>query len=1246
MVCAPWSNITFSCLSSRVDHTDCCKARGVSPFCLSMCSGDVKKLDYRHFRCLTHMSTYTNCILESHDVLPGEPQNFTVGPITSNWAVLNWKPPKRRSSSIQGYRIFWRRLTSPTQSNSASLAGDQLLNIGNSSLTETSSAASASLVSQLSGSAPINDEFLYSNAEAATNPYLLDALQADTVYETFVVAVNSYGQSKPSVRFLFQTLKDPADLRIQDSPDSSSSGDLESRLPIHANNKLNGGQRQTYYNETNCCINSGITPACKELCDYDLKVADAYGLITVCNSQMPTIIRCLAGSRNSVPCCRNRGVGDQCLNVCAGLTEHSPLMVASTCGSDFGKILHCLDEGAKQIPGAPIDLHTIDIKTDKVTLKWEPALEDKLRSDVEYHIRYQHLQPGEANEPINTDLSALIAVVPLHPLEHTNIITTNKTEATVERLQPGSRYSIYVTAENSYGISLPSLILVIQMPTNEGASNEEYKRSATIGPPHSLEVLRTDTETIFLKWSPPLYVESDAQLRYRVFYKLIRTTSSDNPSISENESSSGSGEIESISSNWTVVVTSDTNIVLRNLAYSSQYAITVQAFSKKLRGHMSEILLANTAKPVPPSINPPLIINQPIEGNNITIMCVALGSPTPQISMFINGLLVQKKTDPYVVYHLVNLVRGQLTISCFASNGRGKDYASVQSRTEISVKFKPRAIAKVREVKANIQSIARIGCTVTGNPQPSVIWTFVPTGNQNGTVIVPKDRISTLIVSQFDTPSTWSHTLTIRNVSVTDAGSYQCRALNSLSDSNDNIQLIVNDLTQSQSSGSQQSLKLYQGSDLLECCKSQNVSSKCLPVCSPDGLDIESAFRTPECQSNLDKLMFCAADGSDHRNCCRQRQVPFSCLRWCSGARLNIPAICFLSSAIDINQCFQEGRTLLPGPPQNLRALLAADSEHNLDSSGSSSEQNGYSPGTTTTIQVSPFAMGSAVTASGDSPSNQAQSSGSSSSSPSVIGSMVLAYGDTMSHGQSSSSMDSSSQNQTSVMSEPLIIEWDPPVKNPQLVQYYRIFWRPFGTRELSRTTTNLTWVKLNDLKMDRIYEFVVKAANVHGASVYSDPLTVKPAEVLASSRSLGLIWFIPTSSTNSLMGRILLAITFASCFMISSLILVLFLERRGYLKRFGSSKSNSSRISFANPAYMKDPTQEDDIGQNSSNNSSDRSFENIVWTDQTTDSHSLSVLSSPSQSPNRSSEEGSSSSSSSTSSLSSPNIDNPNYKA
>lgn len=50
MICAPWSNFTFSCLANGIDHTSCCKHRGLPDMCLSFCDGTVKTLNFSLFK--------------------------------------------------------------------------------------------------------------------------------------------------------------------------------------------------------------------------------------------------------------------------------------------------------------------------------------------------------------------------------------------------------------------------------------------------------------------------------------------------------------------------------------------------------------------------------------------------------------------------------------------------------------------------------------------------------------------------------------------------------------------------------------------------------------------------------------------------------------------------------------------------------------------------------------------------------------------------------------------------------------------------------------------------------------------------------------------------------------------------------------------------------------------------------------------------------------------------------------------
>lgn len=50
MICAPWAADTFSCLTNGLDHTPCCKARGLPELCQQLCTGNVSSIDFNFFK--------------------------------------------------------------------------------------------------------------------------------------------------------------------------------------------------------------------------------------------------------------------------------------------------------------------------------------------------------------------------------------------------------------------------------------------------------------------------------------------------------------------------------------------------------------------------------------------------------------------------------------------------------------------------------------------------------------------------------------------------------------------------------------------------------------------------------------------------------------------------------------------------------------------------------------------------------------------------------------------------------------------------------------------------------------------------------------------------------------------------------------------------------------------------------------------------------------------------------------------
>lgn len=483
------------------------------------------------------------------------------------------------------------------------------------------------------------------------SPHLIDNLKPGYRYEAFVSAINNYGVSQGSVRVIFSTprIATPEEVELQES---------------------NSG-----YNETACCVRAGLSKKCLPLCSYKVKVTDVFNLSSSCVDSLSTLIRCGTGGRNHVPCCRRRDVSEVCLNVCSGLIDSSSLVVATRCAQDFGKIIQCMEEGSGLLPGMPVGLHANFITKSNVHLQWKPALEDVDASHITYQVRY-----GKTDQSI-----------PLHPLEHTNSQNSSQTKAIIEGLDPNTHYSIYVTAHNLYGVSLPSLVLLVKT-MGEDESEQTSIVHSRLGPPHSLELIHQTVDSITLKWLPPLYVPTDSVINYIVYYKAINGTA---------VKSSPSKD------SWFSVVTPYTTIYLTNLTYNTEYALAVQSISERNEtSTSSEIILVWTDPPIPAAVQMPLVIpaGPIVEGTNITVMCIGMGTPVPHISLFINGKLVTKHESRHLAFTIVNVNRNLSSISCFAVNGEGKDAHSAQSSVDVFVRCMAQMISILKLIEIKLLS--------------------------------------------------------------------------------------------------------------------------------------------------------------------------------------------------------------------------------------------------------------------------------------------------------------------------------------------------------------------------------------------------------------------------------------------------------------------------------------------------------------------------------------------------------------
>ncbi|KAK4288329.1 hypothetical protein Pmani_038635, partial [Petrolisthes manimaculis] len=64
------------------------------------------------------------------------------------------------------------------------------------------------------------------------------------------------------------------------------------------------------------------------------------------------------------------------------------------------------------------------------------------------------------------------------------------------------------------------------------------------------------------------------------------------------------------------------------------------------------------------------------------------------------------------------------------------------------------------------------------------------------------------------------------------------------------------------------------------------------------------------------------------------------------------------------------------------------------------------------------------------------------------------------------------------------LVTWQPPTKNPEFVELYRVFWRPKGQRAAMKNDTAKTELLITELSEGSTYEIAVKAGNHKGTSV------------------------------------------------------------------------------------------------------------------------------------------------------------------
>ncbi|XP_064594640.1 Ig-like and fibronectin type-III domain-containing protein 1 [Liolophura sinensis] len=113
-----------------------------------------------------------------------------------------------------------------------------------------------------------------------------------------------------------------------------------------------------------------------------------------------------------------------------------------------------------------------------------------------------------------------------------------------------------------------------------------------------------------------------------------------------------------------------------------------------------------------------------------------------------------------------------------------------------------------------------------------------------------------------------------------------------------------------------------QNVNIRECCKKHHVLFECEDnFCNTRGFRALENLNIHYCQTDLPNIFHCIAGGQDHAGCCRTRGFPEQCIPLCSGQMIsfNETLLACLVQLQTVEECLQEGFTVLPAAPQNVR---------------------------------------------------------------------------------------------------------------------------------------------------------------------------------------------------------------------------------------------------------------------------------------------------------------------------------------
>lgn len=671
----------------------------------------------------------------------------------------------------------------------------------------------------------------------AKSPFILENLESASTYEVFVEPVNDVGIGEPSTRIVFRT----ASRKVEDLLDS-----------------------QSPYNQTACCHKSGMDPQCLPLCSYDANISTVRSLARVCADEFSKVVRCAAGGRDHLPCCARRGVPRNCQPLCQAVHQASTGADFLQCLPNIGQIIQCYEEGTAELPPPIKEFRAVSVQDGVVVLSWQIDDKNGTFNTAHFEVYYKIVEENSTGSTVFESDQQINTTVPI---------------VKIPNLEVGKKYRFFVVSRNDKGTSLPSSIVTLNVSA-EAWSGKPIEGSSS--PPHLLQVESHSATWLQFAWNPPAVTHPEDLLKYRLYYQQVSANLS----------------------KFDMVETDVTTVQLKGLLPNTQYSLYSTALvisnNTKIESTPSETLIAWTDPAFPAFVEAPTIhpINMVTEGSTMTVLCIAMGTPLPTVTLYINGHPLRSEITRHMVTMVHNVTSDMGHVSCYADNGYGTPM--IASR-KITISRTP-TLSAPASTSVTRGNTLLLQCKVDAFPAPTMAI-FRDSGLKDS--IMSDDRISITARGDEEDSATFYLSMKIAKVNQSDGRTYYCHANNTLGESS--VPMVVNITDEPPPV-----------INVTECCLQQNVSVDCLDICA-FSIDFDMMIRKPQCIPQFSKMMSCASDGSDHRHCCSTGGVPANCLDWCRGEVVEDSEVCALSHSKTIVECFHKGKENLPGRPRNIK---------------------------------------------------------------------------------------------------------------------------------------------------------------------------------------------------------------------------------------------------------------------------------------------------------------------------------------